>query len=93
MKAITSIRRITTQNESDYLDCKRDGYLIEWPDEEHIKKAKHPNDFKLKEIKFLNTSQYFNDRYNCDEKIQGGLIVSNQMSESPIMAASHFDTN
>ena len=77
MKAITSIRRITSQNETDYIDCKRGEMLIEWPDEEHIKMAKYPNDFKLKEIKFLNTSQFFKDRYNIDEEIQGGLIVSN----------------
>ena len=73
-KAITTMRRITSQTQLDYFECKAEGTLQEWPGEESLKKAQNPNDFQLKELKFLAASQHCQDRFGCG-KVRAGAVV------------------
>ena len=86
-KAITTIRRLTSQTQIDYFQCKREGQLGEWPQIEDLKQFTHPDDFKLKEIKFLGASKHCQDRYGCD-RVRAGAVISNQVTESAILTPS-----
>ena len=85
-KAITTIRRITSQTQSDYFECKADGALEEWPEEVDMKRFRHPDQFNLKEIRFLCTSESCQERLKCPQ-VRCGVIVANQGAESKILAA------
>ena len=89
-KAITTIRRITSQTQLDYAQCRAEGTLQEWPDEASLRKAAHPDDFRLKELKFLAASQHCQEQYGCSQ-VRAGAVVSGQLGESPILAASFLN--
>ena len=84
-KATTTIRRLTSQTELDYLQCTAQGTLVEWPDEESLKKALNPNDFRLKELKFLAASQHCQDRVGSGHQVRAGAVVSSRLGDSPIL--------
>ena len=64
-KAYKTIRRLTTQSEAKYFEGIENGSQQEWPTEESVNKALGPEDFRLKNLKFLSASQRCQDQYGC----------------------------
>ena len=61
-----------------------------WPDEETLKKGLNPNDFRLKDFKFLYNSQYCQDRLSVGKNYTGA-IISNNVAQSSILVPPHIN--